>query len=111
MGWPCRRAARRSRSGAGASCARARTVAILSYGTRLAECLAAAEDLAARGLPCTVADARFAKPLDTALIERLAREHAVLVTVEEGAAGGFGSMVMQHLAWRGLLDGGLKFGP
>jgi 1-deoxy-D-xylulose-5-phosphate synthase len=85
--------------------------AILSYGTRLAECLAAAEDLAAQGVLCTVADARFAKPLDTALIERLAREHAVLVTVEEGAIGGFGSMVMQHLAWRGLLDGRLKIRP
>ena len=85
--------------------------AILSYGTRLAECLAAAEDLAALGVLCTVADARFAKPLDTALIERLAREHAVLVTVEEGAIGGFGSMVMQHLAWRGLLDGRLRIRP
>ncbi len=85
--------------------------AILSYGTRLAECLAAAEDLATLGVLCTVADARFAKPLDTALIERLAREHAVLVTVEEGAVGGFGSMVMQHLAWRGLLDGRLKVRP
>ena len=85
--------------------------AILSYGTRLAECLAAAEDLAALGVLCTVADARFAKPLDTQLIERLAREHAVLVTVEEGASGGFGSMVMQHLAWRGLLDGRLKVRP
>ena len=85
--------------------------AILSYGTRLAECLAAAEDLAALGILCTVADARFAKPLDTSLIERLAREHAVLVTVEEGAVGGFGSMVMQHLAWRGLLDGRLRVRP
>jgi 1-deoxy-D-xylulose-5-phosphate synthase len=85
--------------------------AILSYGTRLAECLAAAEDLAALGILCTVADARFAKPLDSALIERLAREHAVLVTVEEGAVGGFGSMVMQHLAWRGLLDGRLRVRP
>ncbi|SEP50707.1 1-deoxy-D-xylulose-5-phosphate synthase [Rhodospirillales bacterium URHD0017] len=85
--------------------------AILSYGTRLAECLAAAEDLAALGVLCTVADARFAKPLDTGLVDRLAREHAVLVTVEEGAAGGFGSMVMQHLAWRGLLDGRLKVRP
>jgi 1-deoxy-D-xylulose-5-phosphate synthase len=85
--------------------------AILSYGTRLAECLAAAEDLAALGILCTVADARFAKPLDTGLIERLAREHAVLVTVEEGTVGGFGSMVMQHLAWRGLLDGRLRVRP
>jgi 1-deoxy-D-xylulose-5-phosphate synthase len=85
--------------------------AILSYGTRLAECLAAAEDLAALGILCTVADARFAKPLDGALVERLAREHTLLVTVEEGAVGGFGSMVMQHLAWRGLLDGRLKVRP
>jgi 1-deoxy-D-xylulose-5-phosphate synthase len=85
--------------------------AILSYGARLKECLAAAEDLAALGVLCTVADARFAKPLDTVLVEHLAREHSVLVTVEEGAAGGFGSMVMQHLAWRGLLDGHLKLRP
>jgi 1-deoxy-D-xylulose-5-phosphate synthase len=85
--------------------------AILSYGARLKECLAAAEDLAALGILCTVADARFAKPLDTALVERLAREHTLLVTVEEGVAGGFGSMVMQHLAWRGLLDGRLKVRP
>ena len=86
-------------------------VAILSYGTRLREALKAAEELGARGLSTTVADARFAKPLDTALLERLAREHAVLLTVEEGAAGGFGSQVMQHLAWRGLLDQGLKVRP
>jgi 1-deoxy-D-xylulose-5-phosphate synthase len=86
-------------------------VALLSYGTRLQECLKAADELGARGLSCTVADARFAKPLDTALVERLAREHAVLITVEEGAAGGFGSLVMQHLAWRGLLETGLKFRP
>jgi 1-deoxy-D-xylulose-5-phosphate synthase len=87
------------------------SVAILSYGTRLAECLKAAEELTARGLSCTVADARFAKPLDTLLIDRLAREHAMLITIEEGAAGGFGSLVMQHLAWAGLLDTGLKFRP
>jgi 1-deoxy-D-xylulose-5-phosphate synthase len=86
-------------------------VAILSYGARLKECLAAAQELATRGLSCTVADARFAKPLDAALVERLAREHPVLVTVEEGAAGGFGSLVMQHLAWRGLLESGVKFRP
>ena len=87
------------------------TIALLSYGGRLTECLAAADILAARGLACTVADARFAKPLDTRLIERLARDHAVMVTLEEGAAGGFGALVMRHLAWRGLLDGGLKFRP
>ena len=71
----------------------------------------AADELAARGLPATVADARFAKPLDTALVERLAREHAVLITIEDGSVGGFGSAVMQHLAWAGLLDGGLKIRP
>jgi 1-deoxy-D-xylulose-5-phosphate synthase len=86
-------------------------VALLSYGTRLAECMKAAEDLAAQGLSCTVADARFAKPLDTALVERLAREHAVLVTVEEGSVGGFGSLVAQHLLWKGLLDGQTRFRP
>ena len=86
-------------------------VAILSYGTRLAEALAAAEELAARGLSTTVADARFAKPLDTQLVERLAREHAVLLTVEEGSVGGFGSFVAQHLAHAGLLDGGVRFRP
>jgi 1-deoxy-D-xylulose-5-phosphate synthase len=87
------------------------SVAILSLGTRLADALQAADELAARGLPATVADARFAKPLDTALIEQLARHHEVLLTVEEGAAGGFGAAVMHHLAHRGLLDGGLKFRP
>ena len=86
-------------------------VAILSYGARLQECLRAAEDLAARGLPCTVADARFAKPLDTALVERLAREHEVLITIEEGSVCGFGALVMQHLAWKGAFDTGLKFRP
>jgi 1-deoxy-D-xylulose-5-phosphate synthase len=87
------------------------SIALLSYGTRLAECLKAAEDLAARGLSCTVADARFAKPLDTVLVERLARDHAVLITVEEGSVGGFGSFVMQHLAWAGMLESGLKMRP
>ncbi len=86
-------------------------VAILSLGTRLADALRAAEDLAARGLPATVADARFAKPLDTDLIEQLARHHEVLVIVEEGSVGGFASHVTQHLARRGLLDHGLKLRP
>ncbi len=86
-------------------------VAILSLGPRLADALVAADELAARGLPATVADARFAKPLDTALIERLARDHAVLVTIEDGSAGGFGAAVMQHLAWAGLLDGPLRIRP
>ncbi len=83
-------------------------VALLSLGTRLAECLLAAEELGARGLSTTVADARFAKPLDTALIDRLAREHEVLITVEEGSVGGFGSFVMHHLADTGALDTGLR---
>ncbi|MER2536231.1 MAG: 1-deoxy-D-xylulose-5-phosphate synthase [Rhizobiaceae bacterium] len=83
-------------------------VALLSFGTRLADCLLAAEELGAAGLPTTVADARFAKPLDEALIRRLAREHEVLVTVEEGSVGGFGSHVLHFLAGQGLLDHGLK---
>ncbi len=87
------------------------TVAILSYGARLAECMKAAEELGARGLSTTVADARFAKPLDTALVERLAREHEVLITIEEGSVGGFGSFVLHHLALRGMLDHGLKIRP
>jgi 1-deoxy-D-xylulose-5-phosphate synthase len=86
-------------------------IALLSLGTRLADTLQAADELAARGLPATVADARFAKPLDTALIERLARHHDVLVTIEEGSMGGFGAAVMQHLAWKGLLDGAVKLRP
>ncbi len=85
--------------------------AILCLGPRLADALVAADELAARGVACTVADARFAKPLDTALIERLAREHAVLVTIEDGSLGGFGAAVMQHLAWAGLLDGTLRIRP
>ena len=83
-------------------------IAILSYGTRLAESLLAAEDLAARGLPATVADARFAKPLDDQLIADLARNHEVLITIEEGSIGGFGALVLQHMAGNGLLDHGLK---
>jgi 1-deoxy-D-xylulose-5-phosphate synthase len=103
-------------------------VAILSLGTRLADSLRAADELAAggtagqgtaghgtagqgtagAGLAVTVADARFAKPLDTALIERLAQTHGVLVTIEEGSQGGFGAAVLQHLAGRGLLDGALR---
>ena len=83
-------------------------VAVLSIGTRLAASLEAAELLAARGLSTTVADARFMKPLDEDLIRRLAQNHEVLVTVEEGAVGGFGSQVLHFLAREGLLDGGLK---
>ena len=83
-------------------------VAILSFGTRLGEALKAADMLAARGLSATVADARFAKPLDVELVLRLAREHEALITVEEGAVGGFGSFVLQTLAERGALDRGLR---
>jgi 1-deoxy-D-xylulose-5-phosphate synthase len=84
------------------------TVAILSFGTRLTESLMAAEQLAALGLPTTVADARFAKPLDHDLIRQLARHHEVLITIEEGAVGGFGAFVLHFLASDGLLDRGLK---
>ncbi|HVI34162.1 1-deoxy-D-xylulose-5-phosphate synthase [Phenylobacterium sp.] len=83
-------------------------VAILSFGTRLTESLKAADMLAARGLSATVADARFAKPLDVDLLLRLAREHEALITVEEGAMGGFGAFVLQALAEHGALDRGLK---
>ncbi|MFO0285752.1 MAG: 1-deoxy-D-xylulose-5-phosphate synthase [Brevundimonas sp.] len=84
------------------------TVALLSFGTRLQETLKAADLLAARGVSATVADARFAKPLDEDLILRLAREHEALVTIEEGAMGGFGAFVLQMRAERGALDTGLK---
>jgi 1-deoxy-D-xylulose-5-phosphate synthase len=83
-------------------------VAILSLGTRLAEALKAAEDLASYGISTTVADARFAKPLDRDLIRKLATSHEVLITIEEGSIGGFGSFVMHALAEDGLLDRGLK---
>ena len=86
-------------------------VAILSLGTRLADAFKAADDLATTGITPTVADARFAKPLDTDLIDRLARDHDVLITIEEGSQGGFGAAVMHHLAWSGLLDHGLKIRP
>ena len=84
------------------------TIAILSLGTRLAESLRAADELAARGLSTTVADARFAKPFDTAMVEQLARHHAVLIIVEEGSTGGFGASILHHLSARGLLDNGLR---
>ncbi len=87
------------------------TIALLSYGTRLPECLAAAEQLAALGFSATVADARFAKPLDRDLVHNLARNHDVLVTVEEGSIGGFGSFVLHELATAGLLDKGLCVRP
>jgi 1-deoxy-D-xylulose-5-phosphate synthase len=86
-------------------------VALLSFGTRLQECLLAAAELDASGLSTTVADARFAKPLDAALIKRLAENHEMLITVEEGSVGGFGSHVLQYLAVNGFLDRGLKVRP
>ena len=88
-----------------------KTVALLNFGTRLGEVLAAADRLASFGLTPTSADARFMKPLDTDLITRLAREHELLVTIEEGGIGGFGSHVATYLARAGLLDGKLKFRP
>ena len=87
------------------------SIAILSLGARLGEVLLAAEKLSGYGLSPTIADARFAKPLDTDLIAKLAREHEVLITIEEGATGGFASHVMQFLAWEGLLEKGLKVRP
>ncbi|MFY8094760.1 MAG: 1-deoxy-D-xylulose-5-phosphate synthase [Niveispirillum sp.] len=81
------------------------TVALLSFGTRLDQCLSARQALASRGISVTVADARFAKPLDTALIEELVSRHRLLITIEEGATGGFGALVLHHLAGRGMLDG------
>jgi len=83
-------------------------VALLSYGGRLGECLTAAKELKALGLSATVADARFAKPLDVELLTRLVRNHEVLVTVEEGAIGGFGAYVLQALAEHGLIERGLR---
>ena len=87
------------------------TIAILSYGARLQEALEAAETLAAKGISTTVADARFAKPLDEELVLRLARGHEVLITVEEGSIGGFASQVLHLLALRQVLDGGLRIRP
>lgn len=86
-------------------------IAILSFGTKLADALKAADELAARGLPTTVADARFCKPLDEDLVRRLAREHEVLIVLEDGAIGGFASHVLHFLALQGLLDQGLKIRP
>jgi 1-deoxy-D-xylulose-5-phosphate synthase len=87
------------------------SIAILSLGARLGDVLLAADKLSGYGLSPTIADARFAKPLDTDLIAKLAREHEVLITIEEGATGGFASHVMQFLAWEGLLEKGLKVRP
>ena len=86
-------------------------IALLSFGARLQECIAAAEQLGQAGLPTTVADARFAKPLDTDLIGQLARNHEVLITVEEGSSGGFAAQILSHLAKSGMLENGLKVRP
>jgi 1-deoxy-D-xylulose-5-phosphate synthase len=83
-------------------------IALLSFGTRLAECEKAADELAAHGLSTTIADARFMKPLDVEMVLKLARDHEILLTIEEGSIGGFGSHVMQTLAEHGMLDGGLR---
>jgi 1-deoxy-D-xylulose-5-phosphate synthase len=87
------------------------SIALLNFGGRLAECLKAAQELGAYGLSTTVADARFAKPLDTDLVNRLVREHEVVITIEEGSIGGFGTHVLHHLATTGQLDNGLKIRP
>ncbi len=87
------------------------TIALLSFGARLQECMKAADELATRGLSTTVADARFCTPLDTDLVDRLAREHEVLITIEEGSIGGFSSHVLDHLARSGALDSGIKIRP
>jgi 1-deoxy-D-xylulose-5-phosphate synthase len=86
-------------------------IALLSFGARLQECLKAAQELDGMGLSTTVADARFAKPIDTGLVDRLARDHEVMITIEEGAIGGFAAQVMHHLAHSGALENGLKFRP
>ena len=109
--WSCRNAATPWEIGKGRVLREGSRVALLALGPRLADCLTAADELAARGFPTTVADARFMKPLDTALINQLARHHEVLVTIEDGAAGGFGAAVAHHLAWSGAFDSGLKFRP
>src|SRR5437660_11075062 len=83
-------------------------IALLSFGTRMAECEKAADELAAHGHSTTIADARFMKPLDVDLVLKLARDHEVLLTIEEGAIGGFGSHVMQTLADNGMLGRGLR---
>ena len=86
-------------------------VALLSFGGRLHEVMKAADELAAHGYPATVADARFAKPLDTELVERLVREHEVVITIEEASIGGFASQVLEHLAKNDLIKDGLKIRP
>jgi 1-deoxy-D-xylulose-5-phosphate synthase len=83
--------------------------AIINFGTRLDECKKASENLLVKGIDCTIVDARFAKPLDEKLIMEVATNHEVLITIEEGSVGGFGSHVMQLLSDRGVFDRGLKF--
>jgi 1-deoxy-D-xylulose-5-phosphate synthase len=85
------------------------TIAILSLGSMLKQANAAAEELESRGLSTTVADARFAKPIDRELIRQLAENHDVLITIEEASVGGFGALVSKFLANEGLLDGNLMF--
>jgi 1-deoxy-D-xylulose-5-phosphate synthase len=94
--------------GRGRMIRRGNHVALVSLGTRLSEVFKAADELEKQGWSCTIADARFAKPLDTALIDLLAASHEVLITIEEGSRGGFGAMVLHHLAESGLLDEGLR---
>ena len=84
-------------------------VPLLNFGTRLEECKKASEKLSTKGINCTIIDARFAKPLDEKLIIEIATNHEVLITIEEGSIGGFGSHVMQLLSERGVFDTGLKF--
>jgi len=86
-------------------------VAILALGPRLFEAMKAADELAARGLSTTVADARFMKPLDTGLIQQLAKHHEVIITIEDNVSGGFGSAVLHYMAVSGLLDRGVKMRP
>ena len=107
-GSSCRKPARSFPSAEAGILREGTRVAILSYGGRLFEALKAAKELEARGLSTTVADARFAKPLDLDLALRLARGHEVLITIEEGSAGEFGAAVLQALNERGLLDHRLK---
>ena len=92
--------------GKGRTLREGKDVALLSFGTRLADCLTAAEQLAAQGIACTVADARFAKPLDTELVEKLIKNHALVLTIEEGSSGGFGAQVLRVASDAGLLDNG-----
>jgi 1-deoxy-D-xylulose-5-phosphate synthase len=95
--------------GKGRIIAQGSKVALLSFGTRLSEVQKASEALAAKGITPTIADARFAKPLDREMILQLAADHDALITIEEGAVGGFGSHVAQLLAEEGVFDAGLKY--